>query len=265
MQTKFSIISNIIFKYFIIFAISFVWLNFYYQNILTISLISIIIAFLVGQIIYLINSKKNKLASISLKENEKLKNCSMQLLLASKKDICIFFNIILKTNHQTTISKNNDYISWEDTIFIPYYSKQSLNLDDIIYIYKNYKNIDNIIISCIDYSDNCIEFCNQLTDTKIHILNEKDIFKLFKKYDFYPDFNIKLKQKEKFKYSQLKSIMFKKSNSKKYFFSGIMILLTSFIIRYNIYYKIFATILFIFAGISYFKPQSKESNIINEL
>lgn len=265
MQTKFSIISNSIFKYFIIFAISFLWLNFYSQNLLVVALISIIIAIVVGQLIYLISKHKKNLINLSIKEKEKMKYSSTQLLLASEKEICTFFHIILKTNRDCQISKSKDYIEWDNHVFIPFYEKETLLNDDIRKIFKKHNNVKNIIIACIDCDEKAYTLANKIKQTTFTILNEQQTFNLFKKYNFYPDFNIELNKKEKFKYSNLKTVAFKKANAKHYFFSGILILITSFFIRYNIYYLIFATLLFVFSGISYFKTPIKQVDIIDEL
>ena len=71
--------------------------------------------------------------------------------------------------------------------------------------------------------------------------------------------------KEKFKFIHLKNIAFTKNNAKHYLISGFIIFITSFFIKYNIYYLVFTTLLFIFSGICYFKPSPKLPDISDEL
>lgn len=264
MQTKFSIISNSILKYFLIFAISFLWINYYNGDLLMVSLISTIITIILSYLLTILSKKKKTSTANTLKDNEKMKDVSFQLLLAHTDDVLNFFNILLKINHTSQILKAKNIIVFEDTAFIPFYNKKQLTENDLISIYKNHK-YNKIIISCIDYSEDSLQLANKLASSKIYLLNEKAIYSILKKYDLYPDFNMPINVKNKFRYRDLKQIAFTKANSKQYFLSGIVIFITSFFIRYNIYYLIFTTMLFIFAGISFFKSQEKIPNIADEI
>lgn len=265
MQTKFSIISNLIFKYFLIFAVSFLWINFYYDNLLAVGLISIIVAIIIGQIHDYLCKQKKITSSLSAKEKEKIEEISIQFLLATNKEVLIFFNTLLKSNHVCEINKIKKNIICDDFIFIPFYNKKIIDYDDIINIYKENKSNKKIIIACIEYTDKALNLANSITNTKIIILDKYQIYRLLKKHNFYPDFNITLNSNKKFKYSDLKNIAFTKTTAKHYLFSGIIILVTSFFIKYSLYYLIFATLLFIFAGISHFKPTTKKLDIIDKL
>ena len=62
----------------------------------------------------------------------------------------------------------------------------------------------------------------------------------------------------------LKRLVFQRRKVKNYIFLGVIILLMSFIVRFNIFYIIFATIMFSFALISLFAVQSTDEAIATE-
>lgn len=265
MQTRLSIISNIIFKYFVIFAIIFMWLNFYSRDILSISLTSIILTFIIGKIIGTIGLKRKNKLKLSLQENKKIQEISFQLFLNSEKENLKFFHILLKSNdseiniHKLQI-ENNKYI------FVPLYNTSEISEKEIFTVFQNNKNCDKkIIIGCINFSQNAKLLIDKIQSPNIHLLDINQTFALLKKYDFYPEPLIPIKTSKKFEFKMIKKLFFAKQNAKHYLFSAIIILITSFFIRYNIYYIAFATLLFIFSAICKFKPNITQSNIIDEL
>lgn len=265
MQTRFSIISNVIFKYFILFAIGFLWLNFYIDDLLIVGLISFIISIIIGKIISIIQSKKNSLIKISIKEQEQIQNISYQLFLAPSERIVQFYSILLKTNHEIKINKETQSISWQNIVFVPEYSQSTITADTISKIYKSHNDCDKIIIAGIKFSEDATNLAKSISNSSLILLDEQSTFKLFKKYDFYPDFKIIKNKKEKLNYQKLKDIALSKTNTRHYFLSGIIILTTSFFIKYNIYYIVFATLLFTLSGICRFRHYTPPPNILDEI
>jgi len=265
MQTRLSIISNLIFKYFALFSIAFMWLNFYSTNNIFVTFISIIIALIIGNLLGLISKYKKKKINLSLIENNKIQEISFQLLINSHKENLKFFHILLKSKNICEINFKKNQIESEEFIFVPIYNSEEITESDILNIYKNNINVKKIIISCISFSTSTESLCNKLQNAKIYLLDIKQTFVLMKKYDLYPEITNKINIKKHLNFASLKKMFFAKQNSKRYFFSGIIILLTSFFIRYNIYYLISATLLFIFSLICKIKPSSIKLSIIEEL
>ena len=172
MQTKISIISNIIFKYFLIFSIAFLWLNFYIRNLLLVISISTISSLIIGKIIGKINNKKSKLLQSSLKEQEKLKNISFQLLLTDKENIIRFYSILFQSKHNIKISKDNKHIELDDTLlFYPEYSHTNITIDIIANIVKQYTNFKTIIIAGINFKEDALEFANKIANYISEVAN----------------------------------------------------------------------------------------------
>jgi len=262
MQTTFSKISNSIFEYFIVFAILFLWLNFYIENLFTASAISLIATILLLSIVREIRKRKHSKYELTLAENKKIQEISFNFLLSDANKVLTFYKILLSSKHDCKIIK--DQIKWDNTLFIPHYSKQELSKDDIANIIRQNTACERIIIAAINYTDEARTFVNKL-EQRIVLLNESDTFVLMKERDYFPELTIKTKTTKKFQYKDLKNIAFVKKNAKHYLYSGIIILITSFFIRYNIYYTVFATLLFIFSAICFFNKQSTPNNEIDNI
>ena len=92
MQTNFSKISDIILKYFLLFSVCFLWLNYIkIPNSIAIT-VSIAVSALLGYIIHLIQNTKTKRQNISKEENAKIENISLQLMYGTKKQVLDFFH-----------------------------------------------------------------------------------------------------------------------------------------------------------------------------
>ena len=105
MQTRLSEVSNTIFKYFVIFSIIFMWLNFYSRNIMPVFLASIIFTIIVGKIIAIFEVKKKNRIKLSQLDNKKMQDISLQLLLNSNKENLQFFANIYNKNDQKIIDE----------------------------------------------------------------------------------------------------------------------------------------------------------------
>ena len=254
MQTQFSKISNIILKYFLLFSVCFLWLN-YIKIPNTIALtVSIAISALLGYIIYLIQKAKTKRQNISKEENAKIEDTSLQLMYGTKKQVLDFFHNTFKSQYSTKM--HNDYISLNNYNFFPIYTTETITQSDVL---KALKQSDKeIVIACVSADQSAIK-CAKLTSKKVNILTQADVYSILKKYNSFPNFSITKTAKKKLKLTDIKNSTFAKANAKGYLISSFIILFSSFFVRFNIYYTCFSTLLLILAGICLFHPAPKQS------
>lgn len=255
MQTKLSKISNIILKYFLIFAVSFLWLNYVrISNTLAFS-ISISVSIILGYAIHLLQGLKTKHINVGKEENEKIENTSLQLTYGTNKQVLDFFYSTFNKNY--TIKKYSDYISLNNYDFFPIYSTDTITQSDVLRAIKQSEN--EIIIACVSADQSAIK-CAKLTSKKVVILTQADVYRILKKYDSFPNFNITKITKKKLKFVDIKNSTFAKANAKGYIISSIIILFSSFFVRFNIYYTCISTLLLILAGICLFHPAPKPTD-----
>ncbi len=137
----------------------------------------------------------------------------------------------------------------------PFYKTRILNIDDATNIYVNARmqKVDKLIITCKEITQEVLNFTKQLKITKIIVLDERGVyFKLLKKYDTFPKIENKIINEERITFKQISQVAFSKKRTKSYVISGTILLLGSFILKYNLYYIIFSSLLYLMALFSYF-------------
>ncbi|MBE7073761.1 MAG: hypothetical protein E7379_01565 [Clostridiales bacterium] len=253
---KLSILIQEIIKLIIFFIVSLVWLNSYlYDKAFAISL-AIAIS-LTLEVITLFISRE-KLAKKNLKAAQLKDAENMFFSLATDKNATDFFFNLFSTRYKT-INQLKDYLILEEqdgkkTLFYPFLKISTLEIDDIFSISKLSDEVDKIIIACNDFSVTCKQY---KLKKEIIILNKYDTYnKIFTEYEYYPQVANVPKQNN-FSCKNLFNTIFNKSKTKGYLFAGLILLISSSYIPYNIYYKLTATILLLFASICLLFPQNK--------
>ncbi len=255
MQTKLSKFSNIILKYFVIFAITFLWLNYIKVKNTVAIVISIVVAITLGYIIFLLTNHKNKRINLSKQENEKIENITLQFLYSPLKNTLKFFTDMFSKNYAVKINKT--HLTLNKMQVVPLFNTISVSENDV---YSVLKELDGeIVILCANYTQEALKAATKC-NVKIHLLDQVDIYNILKKYDKFPEFGITKNTKQKLKFKDIKNTAFARVNAKNYLLSSIIILLTSFFVRFNIYYTVFSTLLLAFAGICLIKPTPKSNS-----
>ena len=181
---------------------------------------------------------------------------------------CIdFFYNLTKQKHNAI--KKNKYIliqhPTKNIILYPYFIYRNFCADDLIDIYNKVKKLSvNRLIICTNNIENeVIKLANKLC-LEIFVLDGKDTyFELLKKYNYYPPELKFIENKNKFK--DLLSYALNKKRTKGYFISSILLLFSSFLVPYKLYYVIISTILLTLAFVSYINPKFNKHNKIELL
>ena len=245
-----------LFKYTIYISLFFLWINYYHRNIYFSFALSIIFSIIVDKIIQLFISKKQKYTILKTEEKNKIKDFSIQFLCSTKFENINYFTTLF--NNPNT-KKTKDYFIINNTTFLPYYIKETLDEDDIYTIYRSFNiKTNKLVVLCTKITDSAKLLSKNIANFDITILNENDVYtKFLKPLNATIPTTIIFKQKQKLK--DFISMGLNKHNAKRYFFSGFIILLSSIFIRYKIYYIVFASLLFILAYISYFNTWYNKS------
>lgn len=245
--TKFSKISNIIFATFSIFLITFIWLEYYTRSIkkaiFLSPLISIGIILISLPIIKYFRSKKVA-KSNSIKDKDQLK---INLMMGNADTIN---NYLLKTFSLTPKQKisSNIFILEDNNFAFFYFDKEQFEQDTLNTILRNYIP-HKITIFCFSH-------CQLIypNNTEISIIT---LDKIFSKISSSSDFpiNIELKNKPKYSLKDIFCIILKKDRASKYLYASIILIFTSLITPYNIYYISFNTLLLLLSIYSRFNTR----------
>ena len=105
-----------------------------------------------------------------------------------------------------------------------------------------------IIILCNEIDGNNKIFFENLKNYSISIFTKDAVYSEFlKPSGLYPKIIFEPNKKKKLKLKEIMLISFNKTNTKKYFFSGLIIFVCSFFVRFNFYYVFMSSLLFLFS------------------
>ena len=260
-----------IFRVSLIFLICLVWFRYFVSD-FTLSIVYTVLTTLIIEILihFLAGKRQNKL---NLKSSE-LKHASQIALtfaLDSEKALNFLFDLA-KQKHKTEkkknyiLIKNKNVESGQDyfNILLPYFKLENFSKNDLAKILNTLKNVqyEKLIICSGAFSKDVFSFIKTLRQ-KIILLDAENAYNnLYKKYNFFPNELVELKQDAKIKLKDFFSLALNKQRSKGYFFASIILLISSFLFRMNLYYVISSSILLILCLVSYFLP--KFSNVLPE-
>ena len=255
---KFLYLLQLCLKFLLIFILSFIWLRYCLKSMLLSSIIAASTSLLLIIVSEVLMRKKAKKDFIKISEKEDAENIFLSLL--TDKNYMTFFENLSKSRHKN-VQKKDNYIlikkNEELVLLYPFIKMKMLECEDIVNIAKinSLEKANKIIILCYDYDKTVLSFSKNF-GIDIFILDRFDSYlKLYKEYDFYPAITIKYKTNAKLTFKELIAFSFNKDRTKGYLFASLILFISSFFIKLNIYYCIFSSILLIFAIISFINPK----------
>lgn len=265
MRTFFKALSKL-FRLFLIFIIALIWCRYFIED-LTISLVvTAFITLLVDALISLIFYNKNKKLNLKNSELEKADNYCNKFIFSNKAYTVNFFYNLASKRHKAKKYANYIYLHDNKVLLYPYYKFEEFNTEDLILTYNSAKKLNaNKLVICVNkINANVLKIKDKL-DIKIIILDKYQTYeKLLKEYNYFPQEFIIKTSKNSFK--SLVEYSLNKKRTKGYFIASIILLFSSFIVKYNIYYLIFSSILLILSLFSFINPKFNkkiEDNILD--
>lgn len=206
--------------------------------------------------------KKNNLTKL---EFEKKENALYQLNFYSQLQILTFFSSLFKSNCE--VHKKNDYlILIKENEKIGVFINFNFNITDAFYIKRiinkiNLNKFEKVFIYSNDFTQECKELCSSINNINISCKNEDETFKIMKEKNIFPKDKVQKQKPKKKNFNNFCSVLFNKSKTKTYFFTGLIFLISSIFMRYNIYYLIFTTLMFLLSMYSYFNKRFNKKDI----
>jgi len=263
---KLASLSNLIARSFIVFIISYLWLTFYIRSLLTVFLLAFGIMLAVNLLFRFFARKRNARAVLNKQQREHVAQIALQLKFQGRtKTLKLLREALDKTNmgyRNVTATQRKLVIQNADkkVNLFPLFNVEP-TIKDIIECLKSTNKGAETYICATNFSPEVIGFANSL-DASVTLMDVASVYtEILLPAETYPEVVIEMKSKAKLTWSQLRCMVFNRRKVKTYVFLGFIILATSFIVRFNIYYIVVATILFSFALLSMFVLPSKRDNL----
>lgn len=263
MTFKLANLLNLFFRLLLIFFLIFIWIRYTVES-LTLSIILTVFCTLLTDFLiqYLLNKKKY-INSIKASEIKKLKSVINYFIFNENKDNLTFFYNLVSKKH-LAVKKNNFIIINHDNdnnvILYPYFTFKNFSVDDLIFILNKTKKLcfSKIVICSNNFDTDCKSFITKIDKNILLLDGEQTYLNLLKPYNCIPENIPNEKKDNQIKFKHLFKNSLSRNKTKSYFFASIILLISSFIIKFNIYYLIISSILLILALISFISPHIKK-------
>ncbi len=223
----------------ILFILSFTLLTLAFDNFVVAMIIACVISAIVSISIYKFSKGKGNPYTYSRLELEFCLN-------GNKYVIDLILSVLKNGQNERSIIKNDvfengdNYILLENSLIIANFKFSALNLADISTIcnFAKIKGFNKVFLLTKGVDRRAYQVA-ELKGVKIAVVKTSKIFKFLKKHNALPDLK-KIKRKGSIKY--LLDIALSRNNFKSYAFSGIVLILSSFLTPLRIYYLVFGTL-----------------------
>jgi hypothetical protein len=260
MKSKFSRAVDFALSRIALWAVAFVWIRYYIDNVWVTLVAATAITLFVNILLEILLKIKHKGREIKAKELKRISEIGNQLLLNTRGQNIDFFAGLLKDEDCSVIPTDDCIVAKKDerTILIcPDFSVQPLNKQAIVEHIRYAISIraTKIAVFCLSYEKNIEQFCTTLPDIKIKIYDPVKTYSLLKNYNCFPEITRRLSVKQKMNLKQLCAYALNRSRAKGYMLSGLLLFAISFVTFYRLYYLISASVLIGFGLLSYFNKR----------
>lgn len=263
-MSKFKIV-NLFDKIFVsvsIFLIIYAWLNFYIRNLFSTFILSLIFSSAIIFVLYYFLNKKQERVKLSKKSTDEMNKSFLSFRLTPKKEKLDLLYQIFSREYETKL--DNGILSYvkDDKKHIVLIATHidRINENELINLVDEFVNLnfDVIDIICQDVSQNINS--NIFIDKKIVFLTKEKLYTdYFSKYSIFPDDSKIDTSITKLKFRDILKNFFLPEKARSYFFCGLILIFSSIILPYHIYYILFGSTLLIFAIVCKLLPKIKKN------
>ena len=263
-MSKFKIV-NLFDKIFVsvsIFLIIYAWLNFYIRNLFSTFILSLIFSSAIIFVLYYFLNKKHERVKLSKKSTDEMNKSFLSFRLTPKKEKLDLLYQIFSREYETKL--DNGILSYvkdeKKHIVLIATHIDRINENELINLVDEFVNLnfDVIDIICQDVSQNINS--NIFIDKKIVFLTKEKLYTdYFSKYSIFPDDSKIDTSITKLKFRDILKNFFLPEKARSYFFCGLILIFSSIILPYHIYYILFGSTLLIFAIVCKLLPKIKKN------
>lgn len=263
-MSKFKIV-NLLDKIFIsvsIFLIIYAWLNFYIRDLWTTFILSLIFSSAIIFVLYYFLNKKQEKVKLNKKNTERMNKSFLAFRLSPRKEkLNLLYQIFSK---ESEVKLNDGILSYmkdnKKHIVLIATHIDRINENELINLIDGIINLDFDVIDVICQDVNQNINSNIFIDKSILFLTKEKLYiDYFSKYSIFPnDSNINVNI-TKLKFKDILNNFFLPEKAKSYFFCGLILIFSSIILPYHIYYILFGSALLIFSIVCKLLPKIKKN------
>lgn len=235
----------------------FAWVQFFVKSLFLSLFVSVLLTFTLMVVIRIFKARKYNTQQLILSNNVNLVKFKLAIQTMPTLKLARIIKELIPIEYSPKIAKNTiTFVKNGSTYtFVLHYSSE-LNDASILEILKTI-NCDNIVIFCSSYSKQAKEISTSFSNISVELINLEQLYEIFHKNNIkISTDNICLNQ-PKTTLKQILKRFISREKSKGYFISGLILLISSMLVPYKIYYLVFSSILIILSLACRIKPSHK--------
>ncbi|MBQ8522383.1 MAG: hypothetical protein IJ458_01820 [Clostridia bacterium] len=259
---KFVNIIDTIFLSVTTFLIIFAWIQFFIKNFMLSLVISTIISITVIFVIKWFKSKKHSAKQNQLNTNSRLACFKLAIQTMPSTKLTTTIKKLIPSKYLPKINKGDiSFVKDNSTHTFTFHYSSELSEAKLLELIKTKKS-NNLVIFCSHFNQDTIAIANAFKNKHIELINLEQLFEIFNNKNIEIDTSHIDLNKHKITLREILKNSLSRNKSKGYFISGLVLLFTSLIIPYRLYYVIFSSILFLLSLVCRFKPTAKTNHSI---
>ncbi len=231
-----------------IFLIVYAWINFYVRSLWTTFVLSLVLTFAIVYVLYFIINKKANKKEASFKETTKINKNFLYFRLTPKTERLKLLKQILEKNYKTELKNNMLTYLKDEKLHLVILATQFeiLTQNDLLNLVDEFVNInvDVIDIFCAGHQNITT---NIFKNKAINLIDKQALYEMCKVAEIFPNEENINTSITKFRFIDLIKGMFARNKSRSYFICGLILIFSSIILPYHIYYIIFGSALLLFS------------------
>lgn len=239
-----------------VFLLIYAWINFFIRDLWTSFILSIIFTLACVFLLFYLVDNKNKKKSMNKLYLKDIEEKFLAFQLLSKNEKISLLKNILEYNY--TCSKIKDSLLFvkdnkKCQIMIETNTEKLSQFDVLKLISLREKSVERLIIVCHEFEPLINK--NFLSNLEIEFVNKKQLYdEYFLPQKSFPDCSNLNTKTERKKFKEIAKNFFIPSKAKSYFLCGLILIFSSIILPFHIYYLIFGSTLLIFSIVCKLQP-----------
>lgn len=252
---------SIFFKLLIIFFVVFIWIRYFVESLILSVFLSVCATFFIDFFIHFILNKKKIISNIKNEEILKIEQIKNTFILWQENKTLAFFGKMFQSEFD--VKKTSKFIilkkDGQNIVIKTLFMYKNFCVDDLIdFVNKSQRyNPNKLIVCSSNFDKECYSICKKF-ENEIFLLDAEQTYTTFlKKFNCFPSPLAKSNIGTEPTIKNLFSNAISRNKTKGYLFASALLLLSSFIIKFNVYYAIMSSLLLMLSVVSFFSPKFK--------
>ena len=257
--------ANLVVRSFFVFIIAYLWTSYYLRGFVLAFLVATVITVAVNYAVTFFVNRRTQTKTMTKQRMEHIGEVTLQLKFMTKTQAIALLKAALCEKYNCVASTKKLIVQTDDKVLelFPFFHKGIVTESDIIECIKTKGQDSRVLIVAESFPPSVAMFVRSLK-ADIRLLDGISVYnQILAPREIFPKILVEMKKPSKLSLRELKDLAFSRARTKTYVVTAIVILISSLIVRFSIYYIIVATIVFGLALSSHFTPIGQNKNFFD--